>query len=234
MAEAAVSQLDEVGKQPRESDWLDWRVNEKPREVDAALVANLLDVLGELGASELRAAAVEKFAARPAVFDPVTILVPALAMIREWNAAAQRLWKHGAEFLLDRSERPPEAPRDWRQDVKLSCSCADCRELQAFTRDPVEQSHRFRVRKDRRQHLHQMIDQHDLDMTHVTDRKGSPQTLVCTKDRRSYQRRCEQYHKDIAALAALTEQAEKSLAGGKDTLKRIAAARALAAEWSPD
>ena len=69
--------------------------------------------------------------------------------------------------------------------MKLSCTCADCRELQAFTLDPAEQGHRFRVRKERRQHLRQKIERHSLDMTHVTDRTGSPQTLVCTKDRRS-------------------------------------------------
>jgi hypothetical protein len=180
----------------------------------------------------LRAVAVEKFAARPAVFDPVTILTPALALIREWDVSIRRFWEHGAEFLLERSGRPPAAPQDWRQDVKLSCSCVDCRELQKFTLDPVEQTHRFRVRKDRRQHLHQQIEKHSLDMTHVTDRKGSPQTLVCAKDRRSYQRRCEQYRKDIAALAQLAELAEKRSAGNPAVLKRIAAARALAKEWS--
>ena len=167
------------------------------------------------------------------MFDPVTILVPALGSLSAWDAAATRLWEHSAEFLLRRSGRPPEAPKDWRQDVKLSCACADCRELQKFVLDPVEQSHRFRVRKDRRQHLHQQIENHGLDMTHVTDRKGSPQTLVCTKDRRSYQRRCEQYRQDIAALARLAELAAKSCAGNPAVLKHIAAARALAMEWSP-
>ena len=232
-AEAIVGKLDEVGKKQRENEWMDWRLTEQARPVNAALVTGLLEVLGKLDASALRVAAAEKFAARPEVFDPVTILVPALGSLSGWDAAATRLWKHSAEFLFRRSGRPPEAPKDWRQDVKLSCACADCRELQKFTHNPVEQVHRFRVRKERRQHLHQQIEKHSLDMTHVTDRKGSPQTLVCTKDRRTYQRRCEQYRKDIAALAALAEQAEKASVGNADDLKRIAAARALAAEWSP-
>ncbi len=233
IAEAAVSQLDEVGKKQHEHEWMEWRETQKVRAVDAALVSKLLDALGELDAPALRAAAVEKFAARPAVFDPVTMLAPALALIREWDAAAKKLWAHGAEFLLQRSGGPPDAPHDWRQDVKLSCACADCRELQKFTLDPVEQTHRFRVRKERRQHLHQQIEQHSLDMTHVTDRKGSPQTLVCTKDRRSYQRRCDQYRKDVAALAQLAELAAKSPARNPVVLKRIAAASALAAQWRP-
>ena len=215
IAETAVGKLDEVGKKRPGNEWMDWRVTEKTRPVKAALVANLLDALGELGASALRAAAVEKFAARPEVFDPVTMLVPALGLIREHDDATARLWAHAAQFLLQRSGRPPAAPPDWRQDVKLSCACADCRELQNFVLDPVAQTHRFRVRQDRRQHLHQQIEKHSLDMTHVTDRKGSPQTLVGTKDRRSYQRRCEQYRNDIAALAAL-----EKLAGNPQALPR--------------
>ncbi len=217
---------------PTTNGWTGGR-KKKTRSVNAALVTNLLDALGELDAPALRNAATEKFAARPEVFDPVTVLVPALGLIRErQDDAATRLWEHCAQFLLQRSGHPPDAPKDWRQDVKLSCSCADCRELQKFTLDPGAQVARFRVRQDRRQHLHQQIEKHHLDMTHVTDRKGSPQTLVCTKDRRSYKRRCEQYRKDIAALASLAEVARKRVLTN-DWLQRIAAARSLAEEWSP-
>jgi hypothetical protein len=183
-------------------------VSEKARAVDATLVANLLDVLNKLDAPGLRGVAAQKFAARPEVFDPVTVIVSALGLLDrrdDEDTAFGGLWEHSAEFLLRRSERPPEPPQDWRQDVKLSCSCADCRELQAFTLDPVEQTHRFRVRQDRRQHLHQEIEKHSLDMTHVTERKGSPQTLVGVKDRRGYQSRCEQYRKDIDAMRQLVE-----------------------------
>ena len=208
IAEAAVAKLDDVGKKSAAGEWMDWLVSEKARAVDATLVANLLDVLNKLDAPGLRGVAAQKFAARPEVFDPVTVIVSALGLLDrrdDEDTAFGGLWEHSAEFLLRRSERPPEPPQDWRQDVKLSCSCADCRELQAFTLDPVEQTHRFRVRQDRRQHLHQEIEKHSLDMTHVTERKGSPQTLVGVKDRRGYQSRCEQYRKDIDAMRQLVE-----------------------------
>ena len=202
--------------------------------MNAAFVAGLLAALDDLDSPALSTAAAKAFAARPAVFDPVTILVPALASLRASGEAVAIaiLWEHCAAFLLQRSGCPPEAPRDWRQDVKLSCSCADCRELQKFTLDPVAQDARFRVRQDRRQHLHQQIERHSLDMTHVTERKGSPQTLVCTKDRRSYQRRCEQYRKDIAALVSLAGQAYNGV-GSEELLTGIESARSLAGQWSP-
>jgi hypothetical protein len=94
-------------------------------------------------------------------------------------------------------------------DVEISCSCADCRELQAFARDPAAQVHRFRVKKERRRHLHGAINRYRLDMTHVTERVGSPQTLVCTKDRRTFDRRMTQYREEIAAMRRLVRLAPK-------------------------
>jgi hypothetical protein len=202
--------------------------------VDAEFVTKLLNVLGELEAGPLRESAVKSFASRPAVFDPVTILAPALATVGQWDPAVVALWEHSVEFLLERSGQPPAPPKDWRQKVNLDCSCADCRVLQAFALNPLERTHRFSVRKDRRQHLHNQIDHHGLDMTHVTERKGSPQTLVCTKDRRSYERRCEQYRQDIAALQSLAGSAGKVSPEPASALERIQTACSLAREWSPN
>jgi hypothetical protein len=54
-----------------------------------------------------------------------------------------------------------------------------------------------------------MIDSHQLDMTHVTDRAGSPQTLVCTKDRRTFDARMKEYRDEIAAMRTLVTLASK-------------------------
>ncbi len=75
--------------------------------------------------------------------------------------------------------------------------------LSRFLSDPAQQVGRFPLRKDRRQHLHQQIDRHRLDLTHVTERVGSPQTLVCTKTQASYERRQKQYEVDQKLLAEL-------------------------------
>jgi hypothetical protein len=125
-------------------------------------------------------------------------------------SSVRRLWTSAAEFLLARSKAPPQPPSDWRLDVKLRCACPDCGELQAFAGNPTERVHRFRVKKERRQHLHAAIDKHRLDMTHVTERVGSPQTLVCTKDRRTFDQRVKQYENEIAAMRALLTLADKS------------------------
>ncbi|PYS55140.1 MAG: hypothetical protein DMF76_26280 [Acidobacteria bacterium] len=188
----------------------DWWRTQKAKPVDDTTVANLLETLATLNASTLRDAACKSMTANPKVFNPATLIVPVLQLLRERNGDAvlsdkefQRLWAHSAEFLLARSEQPPQSPKDWRQDVKIVCRCDDCRELQAFALDPATQTHRFRVRKERRQHLHQQIDHHRLDMTQLTERTGSPQTLVCSKTRATYERQCRQYNEDLASMAAL-------------------------------
>ena len=43
----------------------------------------------------------------------------------------------------------------------------------------------------------------ELQTTHVTERKGSPQTLVCTKTQNSYERSRKQYQVDQVVLAEL-------------------------------
>jgi predicted 2-oxoglutarate/Fe(II)-dependent dioxygenase YbiX len=143
-------------------------------------------------------------------YDLHTVMIPAAkAMANEIEAdspgagAYRRLLQHCIEALQALTATPVTIPEHWAQDIEINHNCEDCQELQRFLRDPEARVHRFRVRKDRRQHLHRQIDAHGCDMTHVTERKGSPQTLVCTKTRASYERRQRQFDVDTALLAEL-------------------------------
>lgn len=155
-------------------------------------------------------AAIRRVTEVPDLFTPENVLLPALEMIGQSIPPADGpsdLWTHCARHYLERSERPPEPPRDWAQKVTLSGKSPLIRELQAFASNPQEQVHRFRARKELRQEIHRAIERAGLDMTHVTERIGSPQTLVCTKTRATYQRACKQYRSDrsdMRRLLALT------------------------------
>lgn len=203
---------------------------EKCVTVNSETLADLFDCLKMLESPRLRAAATAAIAADGVTFDARTTIVPALRALRERgftvmsDKEAERLWSCAAETLLARACEPPAAPTDWRQDVRIGCKCEDCRALQTFARNPKEQVHRFRVRNDRRRHLHSQIQRHGLDMTHVTERKGSPQTLVCMKTRRSYERECNAYREDAAALGVLAELAERPTKRLAPQVERIAAA----------
>lgn len=175
--------------------------------VDAGTVTVLLASLRALAAGELRAEAVAAITGNTAVFDPVTVVVPALGVSSVGpdspDAERDRLWRHAARFLLARSEQPPAPPADWAMKARVACACEDCLQLQTFAQDPVARVHRFRVKKERRQHLHRLIERLGLDMTHETERAGSPQTLVCTKTRRTYEGQCARHRADVSAMGAL-------------------------------
>lgn len=224
VAEAEVAGLDSIGARDAETESPDseaedinWEAEDRQRPLGPEFLENLLRALPRFGDGSLCGAAAEKIASRPGVFSPVTLVVPAVERICAGRgkvtlpveSSVQRLWTGAAKFLLLRSEVPPEPPSDWNMDVEISCSCADCLELQAFARDPAAQVHRFRVKKERRRHLHGTINRYRLDMTHVTERVGSPQTLVCTKDRRTFERRMTQYREEIAAMRRLVRLAPK-------------------------
>src|SRR5262249_7630654 len=135
--------------------------------------------------------------------------------------ATSRLLQYCLAELRAATAQPVEPPADWRREARLECGCEDCQMLSRFLRDPEQRVGRFPLRKDRRQHLHQQIDRHQLDCTHVTERVGSPQTLVCTKTQASYERRKKQFEVDRMLLAEL----EALAAGIQGTTIRRAARR---------
>ena len=123
------------------------------------------------------------------------------------SAAYSVLWRRAAEALLTRSGTPPEKPADWAISAELRCGCVHCADLLAFCRDPAARFGRFPLRADLRGHLHGVIDRHKLDMSHVTERKGRPYTLVCTKNHASHERRLKEYTADVKQMASLAQLA---------------------------
>ena len=237
---AAVAGLDGIGMPGAESPdtesddvferWED-PGDRRRRSLAPEFVANLFSGLRHFKGRTLCDAAATKLASRPELFHPVTLIVPAIERICAEQdpmtpavaRAIQHVWTSSADFLLQRSEVPPQPPPDWSLPAKLGCKCADCQALQAFARDPIERVHRFRVNKERRRHLHQVIDRNRFDMTHVTERVGSPQTLVYTKDRRSFNARMKRYQGEIAAMRELVRLTQQSL-GATAISKRMEAA----------
>ncbi|RSL55040.1 hypothetical protein CEP53_007231 [Fusarium sp. AF-6] len=65
---------------------------------------------------------------------------------------------------------------------RVHCNCSDCGRLNEFLVDRSREVGRFPVNKQRRGHLHSGLDGANIDCTHTTERRGSPQTLVATKE----------------------------------------------------
>ena len=118
--------------------------------------------------------------------------------------AVQELRQFCLDQLTERTAKQPAAPKNWKRGAKIDCNCADCQELAKFLKDKDAQVHRFSRRKDLRQHLHRQIDNHRIDCAHVTERRGRPFTLVCTKNQASFQRELKQYKTDCKLLDKLS------------------------------
>jgi predicted 2-oxoglutarate/Fe(II)-dependent dioxygenase YbiX len=113
------------------------------------------------------------------------------------------------DALRSRTAIQPVKPRDYRRAHELSCGCGDCRQLSQFLADPRQRELRLPLKKERRKHLHRIIDSDGCDLKHVTERLGRPYTLVCTKTMASYQQTLEIYVQDTNNLARIESLIEK-------------------------
>ena len=199
-----------------------------PRSIGDAAVHDLFALAWRWGLTKEAEAAAGAIVRHPQAVTPDRTLPAALRTLHAEAGLADAapfasLWRRAADFLLARSATPPEAPRDWTIPAPVECSCKHCEELRAFCKDPAAETARFPLRKDLRAHLHQIIDRHRLDLTHVTERRGKPYTLVCTKTRASHQRRLAEYAEDVSNMRALAGSAP----GGKRSVECAAALERL-------
>lgn len=203
LSERAVQALAALDQRPGNRDW-QWQ------ELDrAALLGSLVTALAAVGAepslSQLldHALACDKYDLTAAHLAAIFALESRLAKLPGGDTAVSRWLAACRRELEIRTAEAPRKPTDYRRADKLSCKCADCRALGAFLADPVRQQARFPMAKERRRHLHSIIDSNHCDCTHVTEHRGSPHTLVCTKTTASYEAACQIYERDLQNLSRL-------------------------------
>ncbi len=176
--------------------------------MDHEAVRDLFVLAWRLGLGDPAVVAARAIGDHPETVTPDRMLPAALAeMHREEGLAGAAaygvLWRQAADSLLERSSEPPAEPSDWVISADIDCDCEYCAELRAFCEDPARRVGRFSVRQDLRRHLHRTIERHRLDLDHVTERRGSPYTLVCTKNRDGYRRRLKEYREDLRCVHLL-------------------------------
>ncbi len=206
------------------------RASRRPTRFSETAVYHLFALAWRLELPDAAAAAAGAVAAEPRVVAPERALPAVLAKLHAEEGAAgsaafARLWRHAADALLARSAEPPPPPGDWTIAANAGCRCEHCDRLRDFCKDPKARTARFPLRTDLRAHLHQIIDGQELDIEHVTERRGRPFTLVCTKTRASHKRRRAEYAKDVSCMQGLIESAP----GGEqaaDCASDLAAVRA--------
>jgi predicted 2-oxoglutarate/Fe(II)-dependent dioxygenase YbiX len=144
----------------------------------------------------------------PKTYGLDTVLVPAVRdLMRDVpiksSAALQRLRMACIEHLRARVAEPLEAPRDWRRASDVACKCPRCGELSNFLRDPQRKSWTLKAAQTDRSHVETTIRTAGCDLNVTTERRGSPHSLICTKNQTSHDRRVKQRGKDLADLKQL-------------------------------
>jgi hypothetical protein len=179
----------------------------RPAPVKPAFVVDLLTATSRVDAG-LAARAIEHLLAWPKTYKPDDVLVPAarafakLAESTAWPAVG-RLREASLDHLRARIALPLEAPRDWTRTNPLKCTCGDCRALGAFLGAPNLQQWRLKAVQDRRSHVEESVRSAACDLDLVTERRGSPHTLVATKNQTSYERRAKQRRQDLEHVSAM-------------------------------
>ena len=187
---------------------LEFAEGSRPARVKPGFVVDLLTATSRIDAG-LAARAVEHVLAWPKTYNPDDVLVPAaLAFAQQGESAAWPAVSLLRDAALDHLRRrialKLEAPQDWARTNSLTCICADCRALGAFLIDPDQRQWRLKAAQDRRSHVEQRVRIAGCDLDLTTEKRGSPHTLIATKNRASYERRVRQRRQDLRHVSALS------------------------------
>jgi hypothetical protein len=144
----------------------------------------------------------------PKTYDVDSVLVPAMRKLIEAPvvakcSAVERLRAACLAHLRARAAEPLEPPPDWARPNTLACHCANCTTLARFLADPKLTTWVFKVAQTGRDHVEQTIGRAQCDLDMRTDHRGRPYSLICTKNRASYDRRMKQRKQDLADLERL-------------------------------
>ncbi|MDP3767211.1 MAG: 2OG-Fe(II) oxygenase, partial [Dehalococcoidia bacterium] len=179
----------------------------RPRPVKPGFAVDLLTATSRIDAG-LAARAIEHLLAWPKTYEPDDVLVPAACAFAEqvestgWPAVG-RLREASLGHLRRRIALPLEAPRDWTRTNLLKCTCGDCRGLGAFLAAPDQKQWRLKAVQDRRSHVEHSVRSAVCDLDLTTERRGSPHTLVATKNQASYERLAKQRRQDLEHVSVL-------------------------------
>jgi hypothetical protein len=212
---ALVTALERLDQEKAGADY--WRPRRTARaEVLAGLARSLLAT----GQEDLLARLVEHALARPETYPLTEAHMAALTDLEPWlrknvkePSAGLSRWLAACRTQLEAlTEQMPQPPADFRRDAAISCKCADCAEMKRFLADPQAPVLHFRAAEHRRKHVEMHIRNHRIDLDLRTEQRGSPYTLVCTKNQASYEAKLKKYHEDkehLATIRAIEESVPK-------------------------
>ena len=213
-------------------EYITWGFNNK-NPLDGAAIRDLLALTWHLGLEQESVIAATTIADFPKAATPDRMLPEALTDLYKIEQvrsteAYRFLWRQSVDILTQRSSAPPEKPSHWTLDANIPCTSDLSVELQAFCLNPDLRTKDFKVPRNSRRRIRETIKVLALDIDHVTEPKGSPYTLHCTKNRNGHKRRLAQYSEDISYIERLLIQVPEDVTENADAkrIRRLEAAKA--------
>ena len=185
----------------------------------------LLETAAVIGAPDLRDDLVAFLVAKETAL-PLMSAGALLQKCREARTPAagralglQPLYRHVVGSLEGALAATARSPDDWSIEPPFGCKCELCKELSAFLRDRTQIQYPWPLAKERRRHIHGILDRHGLPVTHTTVRRGSPQTLVLTKQKALFERE-KALRMQQATLLAWLEKQRSAFVEGANPARR--------------
>lgn len=116
-----------------------------------------------------------------------------------------KLFNHVFKKLKQEQAVGLHSADNWSITEKWSCTCEDCKVLVQFLRSTAEITKVWPLNKDRRRHIHQIIDALNMPVTHDTKRRCSPCQLILTKTRALHSRAKQRFTKIGEEINKLTK-----------------------------
>src|SRR5262245_20783324 len=176
--------------------------------VDLVRIAEAIDVaLAERLAQHLLA--------WPGTYNLDRALVPAVKRLlkdgaRKSGPALKRLHAACLAHLQARAAEPLEAPKEWTRGSDMLCTCEHCRAVGRFLASPLTETWVLKAAERVRGHVEGEIKAARADLDVETDRRGRPYSLICRKNRASYERRVAQRRQDLADITTLRGTKDKA------------------------
>ena len=173
-------------------------------------VSCIVDLMMALSRIDARVAdrTLRHMLAWPKTYDLDGYIVPAarrLAEVAELRdlPAIRGLRAASVKHLRARVAQVLEPPVDWARAGALDCRCQHCTELSRFLISPTQKTWVFKAAERDRSHVMASIGRDGCDVDGETERRGSPYSLVCTKNQASYDRRVIQRKQDLDDLGRI-------------------------------
>jgi len=173
-----------------------------------SLVADMFKVLFTVRLHLALETIVGHIITNPKYYDIDSVLLPALKDLSSWvkittkeNIPAYNMLAHHAIKILE-ERTSQDIPNNWAQNVNWAC-CQDCTDLQNFLRNPTNNTYQFMGTKARRNHLEKQIQTNKCEVDYRTIGTGRQQTLVCTKNKKEYNKKVTERNRIIQTIKEL-------------------------------